>query len=130
MKFMEVVSVGLGGFLGTLLRYVVGVVCQSATGASGFPIGTLIVNALGCFLMGVLQGAASKAGWSREIVIVLGVGVLGGFTTFSAFGWDWLRLLQAHKQGVAIVYVLLTLILGFFLVYAGVMLGDRMASAR
>lgn len=130
MRFLDILWIGLGGFLGTILRYGIGVACQSSAGVHGFPIATWVVNTAGCFLMGILQGAALKSGFSKEISLVLGVGVLGGFTTFSAFGWDWMRLMQANRHAMAVGYVLVTLGCGFVAVYAGLMLGGRLASSR
>lgn len=130
MRILDVFWVGVGGCVGSMFRYVVVFMCQGWGDVVGFPFGTLVVNWVGCFLMGCLQGVAMKGGVHKDLVMLLGAGVLGGFTTFSAFGWDWLKLMQAHRQWVSITYVLLTLVGGFALVAVGMALGTRFTSPR
>lgn len=98
----------LGGAIGTLLRFGVGGWIHGATGG-GFPWGTLLVNVSGCAAIGLVAGFAERAGalpaaWRT----VIQVGVLGGYTTFSGFGLETFRLLQAGDPGRALAYVLAT----------------------
>lgn len=88
---MSFVLVALGGAVGATARYGVSLAATQWLGA-GFPWGTLIVNAIGSFAMGVLVGWASDA--DKALVLLLGVGVLGGFTTFSAFSIETVRLME------------------------------------
>ncbi len=89
----KVLLVGLGGFLGAVARYGVGSLVQARWG--GLPWGTLVVNVVGCFLIGALSRLAeARGGFTDETRAFLVIGVLGGFTTFSAFGWDTLHLLE------------------------------------
>ena len=82
---MRILLIGLGGGAGAILRYALATAVQGAAGGP-FPLGTLAVNVLGCFGIGLLSGlAGARALASPEARALLGVGVLGGFTTFSAF---------------------------------------------
>jgi CrcB protein len=84
---------GLGGFLGSVVRYSVGVLTYDISRRTDFPCGTLIVNFAGCFAIGLLsQLADTRGGFSAETRTLVFVGILGGFTTFSAFGNETLNL--------------------------------------
>lgn len=111
--------VALGGALGSVARYGVGVAAARLLGLA-FPWGTLIVNAVGGFAMGVL--AARIGPENEQLRLLLGVGVLGGFTTFSAFSLEAVRLLQ-QGSGSALAYVAASLVLAVGACWAGLMLG-------
>ena len=115
MRFMLVL---VGGGVGSLLRYGVSGVF-SKTG-SGFPLGTLLVNLTGSFLIGLFWGVSEKAvfghpNWKTFIF----AGVLGGFTTFSAYGLESFGLLREGKPALALANILLSNILGIALVILG-----------
>lgn len=95
-----------GAALGALARFYLAQYIMARIGG-GFPWGTMVVNWLGCLLMGVLAGAiAARAPWAHEgSALLMGVGFLGSFTTFSTFGLESLRLLQAGQTGLAATYV-------------------------
>ena len=96
--------VGAGGLVGATLRYLVATWVQNAVGSGGFPYGTLAVNAAGCLVIGLVAGyAEARQPLSSEAQAFLVVGVLGGFTTFSAFGIDTIRLIRdgAYLAGSA-----------------------------
>jgi CrcB protein len=111
----------LGGAIGAASRYQVGRLALQQIGP-GFPWGTLIVNLLGGLLMGVLAAIIISDGpGDRPLWMFLGVGVLGGFTTFSAFSLDIFAMLQRNELAVAAAYALasvagsvLALILGYW----------------
>lgn len=94
--------VGLGGMLGALARYWVGGWVQSRTGAV-FPWGTLCVNLLGSFLLGLLMGVALRENVPLGARLFLGVGVLGGFTTFSTLSYETLQLITGRSWGLALL---------------------------
>ena len=102
------VLVALGGALGAWLRYMVGLAWArsiGATSAAAFPWATLTVNLLGSLAMGLLTGWLAGSGQGSESWrLLLGVGVLGGFTTFSAFSLDVVSLAQRGAIGPAILY--------------------------
>ena len=107
---LTVLSVALGGALGSVARYGVGIVARTA--APGWPWGTLAVNVAGSFAIGVLFAwflAKPAPDWVRFGLIT---GVLGGFTTFSAFSIETVELLRAGATVSALAYVAATMILG------------------
>ena len=117
-----ILAIGAGGAAGSILRYVLGRLVQSATHV-GFPIGTLIVNVVGC----VIVGALSRYFLNNEVHPVLKsaliVGFCGGFTTFSAFSLETVGLFSGGAAGKALAYVAASVLLcvagtatGFFAV--------------
>lgn len=100
-----VLMAALGGAVGAAGRYLVGVVAMRLLG-SGFPWGTLIVNVAGCLIMGLLiEAFALRYSVSNEIRTLLATGILGGFTTFSAFSLDFAVLMERKAHGLAVLYL-------------------------
>jgi CrcB protein len=121
---LQAAAVGAGGFLGALLRYAVSVGVNRAAQAHWLPWGTLVVNLLGCLLIGVVAALAdARGGLGAPARLFLVVGLLGGFTTYSAFAYETLWLLRERSTPEALVYVGLHLLLGLLLVWAGWRLG-------
>lgn len=104
---MPVVLVMAGGALGAAARYLLGRATLAWLGA-GFPWGTLAVNLLGGLGMGLLVGMTSRHGASDNVRLFLGTGLLGGFTTFSAFSLDIVTLADRGQPGLAIGYAALS----------------------
>lgn len=115
--------VALGGALGSWLRYLTARAWTAAIGpvtASAFPWATLTVNVVGSFAMGLLAGWLAREGTGGEgWRLLLGVGVLGGFTTFSAFALEFGLLVERGTLGTAAGYVALSLAAGFAGLFAG-----------
>ena len=117
-----VLAVGLGGFAGAVLRYgaVLTIGRWPWTAALPIPVGVLLVNLLGCLLIGVLKGLADARGMlSPALTLWLFTGVLGSFTTFSTFGLETLELLQARAWAAAALYVGISTVVGIGLVALG-----------
>lgn len=108
-----------GAAVGAPLRYFVG--SRFGTGQWGpFPLGTLAVNVSGCFFIGLLLGIAEERGpISRELRLLLVTGFLGGYTTFSAFGWETYSLLRADDMARAGVNIVASVFLGIAAVFLG-----------
>lgn len=107
-------AVGLGGFLGAISRYGLS---GWASRYSSFPLGTLGVNVLGCFLIGVLYTVTREKEWnSPQFQAFLGVGFLGSLTTFSTFGFETLELLRGDRLLAAFGNVLGNVLLGLLAV--------------
>jgi CrcB protein len=116
----RVLLVGVGGFAGSVLRYWLSGLAQSAARDSLFPWGTLAVNLLGCFAIGVLvQLAEARGAFSAETRLLVATGLLGGFTTFSAFGNETVELLRDAERGLAAANVLANVFLGLACVHFG-----------
>lgn len=124
MRVIKLFLIGAGGFLGAISRYVAGGVVQRTAGTSLFPYGTAAVNVAGCLAIGLAAGLAEYRGFfspdTRAFVLV---GVLGGFTTFSTFGFETYELVRTGQLTSAAVNVLLNVVLGL----AGVWLGHSLA---
>ena len=114
--------VGIGGFFGSVLRYLVSIFFAGFLTTS-FPLATLTVNVVGCFIIGVLVGLSGRAGaLSPEWRIFLTTGFCGGFTTFSTFSYESLRLLQDGEVLYVFLNIALSVVLGFAATYAGILL--------
>lgn len=110
---------GVGGFVGTCLRYLTGKLCHLLV-AGAFPLGTFVVNIVGSFIIGLLFGAAERTNTITPAVSALLItGFCGGFTTFSSFADDIYLLLQERNYATFVLYTVLTVVLGILLVWAG-----------
>ncbi|USO00395.1 MAG: fluoride efflux transporter CrcB [Phycisphaeraceae bacterium] len=122
---MKPLLIFLGAGAGGLLRYYIGWLAQSLWGPT-FPFGTLVCNVTGCLLMGFLATAWMGPVLIRdEFRVAVLVGILGGYTTFSSFGRETLTLLQDGEWGRAGAYVLASVLVGLFAVWAGAALATR-----
>lgn len=116
---IQVLFVGIGGFLGSIARYLLSGAVQSAT-AGTFPYGTLSVNVFGCLVLGILSELAdSRAFLSSDARALLIIGCLGGFTTFSAFGNETMNLVRDSDWIRAAANVAAHLVLAIGAVWAG-----------
>lgn len=114
--------VGIGGFVGSVLRYLVSLAFAGWLG-SPFPFATFAVNIMGCFLMGLLYGVSERAGvLGPEMRALLMAGLCGGFTTFSAFSVESVALLESRHFFELAAYIGLSVILGVAATYAAIAL--------
>lgn len=110
--------VALGGAIGASLRFLTGVAMLRMTGPSDFPTAIITVNVVGSFLMGIFVVAAAQRGLTHLSPLVM-TGILGGFTTFSAFSLEAVTLMERGEIGQAALYVVLSVVLSI----AGLMMG-------
>ena len=119
---LKVIYVGFGGFIGSILRYSIYILANNIFGYS-YPIATLIVNVMGCFLIGLVYQALNiYLVTSENFQLFITIGLLGGFTTFSAFSIDAFLLYQNSGKIMAISYVLLSILSSLFAMLTGVWL--------
>ena len=119
---MASLNVALGGAIGAVLRYQLGRFMTHWLGANAvtaFPFATLAANTIGSLLMGVLAGVLVKNGGSEQLRLFVGVGLLGGFTTFSAFSLEMVLLIERGQFLFASLYVMLSIALGIVGLFVG-----------
>src|SRR3990172_6104431 len=120
--------VGVGGFVGSILRYWMSGVAQRWT-YSDFPIGTLVVNLVGCLAVGAFWSLVEYREWfSPETRLFVTVGILGGFTTFSAFGYETFALLHDREYLAALANVGANVLAGIAAVIIGWMAAKAFAA--
>jgi CrcB protein len=119
--------VGFGGFLGTLLRYGAGGLIGRWRAGWTFPIETLCINVTGCLVIGFLAGLSEARGlFTGTTRAFLFIGVLGGYTTFSTFGYETFQFLRARQWPAAFASTSLQVVLGIAAVWAGHAIASRM----
>jgi CrcB protein len=119
---IAVLYVALGGAVGSAARYALARAVGQTLGTS-FPYGTLTVNILGSLAMGLLAGWLVKAdSGNQELHLLLAVGLLGGFTTFSAFSLDIVTLIQRGDYAATLLYILISVIISVLALFAGLMI--------
>ena len=117
---LNVFIVGIGGFIGSALRYLVAGWAQGLSNSLDFPYGTLTVNLVGCFVIGFLgQLAEARGVFAPETRLLVFIGLLGGFTTFSSFGNDTLNLARSGQMFNALGNVAVNVVFGLLLVWLG-----------
>jgi fluoride exporter len=116
----KLLLIGIGGFIGSVLRYLVSGYVQQVTKSVEFPYGTFVVNLTGCFAIGFLSQLADTHGvFTAESRSFVFIGLLGGFTTFSSFGNETMNLLRDGENVFALVNVSAHLLLGLGAVWLG-----------
>ena len=104
---IQILSVGAGGFIGAVLRFLIGKLPFKEM--TIFPVNTLLINLIGAFVIGIAAAIGTKHGIENSgIMLFLRVGLCGGFTTFSTFSLESYTLLKAGQKGTAALYILLS----------------------
>jgi fluoride exporter len=116
------ILVGLGGALGSMGRYGVGMLAARLWPVA-FPLATLLVNVAGSLAMGLLVGGLARfvPAWASEARLFVAVGVLGGFTTFSSFSLDTIVLIERGEAATALTYVLISVVVSILALYLGLL---------
>lgn len=119
----SILLVGLGGFIGSIARYKLGGFILHMTAQDRFPYGTFTVNVVGCLVVGILAGVAERYDvLGPDARLFLFTGLLGGFTTFSAFGLEAVYLIRRGDPGTAALYAGGSVVLGITAVWLGLKL--------
>ena len=118
MKITTILFIGIGSAIGGICRYMLAYSIQTRV-ETPFPYGTLGVNIIGCFLIGVVFGMADRGVVTPEWRLFLATGILGGFTTFSAFSNETITLLRTGHLGLALLYVTASVGIGLTATYTG-----------
>ena len=117
------VIVGIGGFIGAVIRYLIGLIPVSPQ--NGFPVKTLLINMVGAFVIGLTVAVGAKKEWNPQLILFLKVGICGGFTTFSSFALETNQLIEQGDIWSAGLYVALSIIGGLAAVYAGLCIIEK-----
>lgn len=116
----KILMVGLGGFTGSICRFLVYEASMALFKGSWLPIGTLTVNIVGCLLIGFLAGLSELKGiFSPEIRALVFIGFLGGFTTFSTFGYEVFAMIREGQITAPLINVGIHLVAGLTAVWIG-----------
>ena len=115
MPLKSILLVGLGGMIGSIARYLIGISINNGT----FPYATLIVNFVGSFAIGAIAGYALRSASFTDWRLFLATGICGGFTTFSSFSLECFQLLQQSRNIAALSYICISIICGILATIAG-----------
>ena len=117
--------VGIGGAVGSMARYGIST-AVSKYWMKPLPLGTLLVNLVGCLVIGLLAGLALRNEWLHQTGgwLLLATGLCGGFTTFSAFALENVKLLEGNNTATAILYLSLSVVGGLLLCRVGMLLSN------
>ncbi|MGD9690747.1 MAG: CrcB family protein [Phycisphaerales bacterium] len=126
---IDLLIVALGGAIGVMLRH--GAITLARPAFPDYPAGTLIVNVLGCLVIGLLAGAwgSGPGGAPARLKLLVFTGVLGGFTTYSSFGLEFASMLREGRVGAALGHAALMNVLGLGAAVGGMTLTGRSGGA-
>jgi CrcB protein len=114
-----ILLIGIGGFLGSIARFLTATYFAKIL-PSTFPLGTFAANLLGCFIIGVIYGLSARFSWlTPEWRFFLATGFCGGYTTFSTFAYENIKLLETSNYGMFMAYSLLSFVTGLLAVFVG-----------
>jgi len=117
---LKLLIIGTGGFIGSVSRYLISGTVYRIMGKPCFPYGTLAVNILGCFLIGFLRGISeTRQLFNPEMRLFLFIGLLGGFTTFSTFGYEVFSFAHQGQLVSSLINIILHVVIGLGMVWVG-----------
>lgn len=116
-----ILAIGIGSFIGGVFRYLLSQFIH-AKYVHAIPFGTLSVNIIGSFLIGIVFGLAEKGNFSNEWRLFLATGVIGGFTTFSSFSYETVALMRDDNFGYSFIYISASILLSLFATFVGILL--------
>ena len=122
--FLLTIEVGLAGSLGALFRYLLGRFVAERI-SKEFPLGTLLINVSGSFVIGLLFTLAARSTISSTLQLVLATGFLGGYTTFSTMSWEIVQLARGGERATSMLYLVGSVVLGLAAAALGLLLGGR-----
>ena len=115
---LNCIFVGIGGFIGSICRYLIGLLPVKPE--NGFPVKTLMINIIGAFIISMITALAAKnKSLNPQVVLMMKVGICGGFTTFSTFAYEAVDLMQSGSSTVALSYIIISIVCGIIAVFGG-----------
>uniref|UniRef100_A0A7C5U4P4 Fluoride-specific ion channel FluC n=1 Tax=Fervidobacterium nodosum TaxID=2424 RepID=A0A7C5U4P4_9BACT len=124
MDLSRIFAVGIGGFLGSVARYLISLRMNEMYPESFIPYGTLIVNVVGSFLLGVIMELSVRSDMNTTLRLFLSTGIMGGLTTFSTMSYETIALLTSSQYLYAVLNITLNLIFGLSAGFVGKILID------
>ncbi|MEN3041722.1 MAG: fluoride efflux transporter CrcB [Fervidobacterium sp.] len=124
MELTRILAVGIGGFLGSVLRYFVSLQMNEIFPETFIPYGTLVVNVVGSFLIGIIMELSIYANIDPTLRLFLSTGIIGGLTTFSTMSYETVALIINSQYYYAMINVILNLFLGLSAAFAGKIVVD------
>jgi len=125
---LQLVAIGVGGAIGAVLRFVISGIAYNLLGQN-FPWGTLVVNMIGCFLIGLFAQLFEEIAISPNLRVLVLVGGLGAFTTFSTYALENVNLLRDGEFGTALLDVVLSTVFGMVFVFLGMALANYLSAS-
>ncbi len=125
---LKYLVVGIGGFIGANARFIVAQWAAQRWGPA-FPYGTFIINITGCFILGLFATLMLRFAWNDNWRLLIAIGFVGAYTTFSTFEYDTLQLAAQNQWSRALVNILGSVLLGFIAAYLGVAVARLVARA-
>jgi CrcB protein len=125
---LKYLVVGIGGFIGANARFIVAQWAAQRWGTA-FPYGTFIINITGCFILGLFATLMLRFAWNDNWRLLIAIGFVGAYTTFSTFEYDTLQLAAQNQWSRALVNILGSVLLGFIAAYLGVAVARLVARA-
>lgn len=123
---MQLVAIGVGGAIGAVLRFIISGLAYNLLGQD-FPWGTLVVNMIGCFVIGFLAQLFEEIAISPNLRVLILVGGLGAFTTFSTYALENVNLLRDGQFGTAFLDIIASTVLGLIFVFLGMVLANYLS---
>lgn len=129
-ELAQILLVGLGGFIGAIARYAIDGWVQSLWG-TGFPYGTFVINISGSFILGVFATLSLTLGWNEHWRLLVAMGILGAYTTFSTFEYETLQLIvQGGRYRAAALNLVGSVLAGLLAAYLGIIAARWLLSQR
>jgi len=129
LVWQKYLVVGLGGFIGANARYILGTWIGRRWGTA-FPYGTFVINVTGCFILGLFATLALRFAWNDNWRLLIAIGFVGAYTTFSTFEYESLQLVADGSWARALVNILASVVLGFGAAYIGVVAARLLVRAH
>jgi CrcB protein len=126
----KILLIGGGGFLGANARYWLGGFVQDKVGGATFPWSTMFINVTGCLIIGAFMGLFGELTWNPNWRLFFAIGVLGGYTTFSTFGFEAVGLLQQKEYARALLYIEGSALLSVAGAWAGLVIARLILGGR
>lgn len=117
---MMILLVGIGASIGAMLRYGITNVCNRFL-TNRIPVGTLLINLMGSLILGILTGL----NLTSPMLVLLGTGTMGGFTTFSTYNFELIKLIKSQKISLFMIYLVVSYVIGGLMALLGLMIGRQ-----